>query len=258
MSTRHKILVVDDEAEFLHLMEEIILDMGYSVITAVNGLDGLEKLKSNQPISVIISDQKMPKIEGNAFLQMAKEISPYSQRVMITAFRDPKIMEESVNSGEVFRFLHKPVEIESVEEIVKTGVKRYEQQLIDEEESKKKDRTIHTLIERLHRKPVFEKGFILSLFIALAFIIVANFPESPQSHSPKAKPEKLESFSGPQTVSLDECLESAQTELSVCSEELNKLKAGNKLTESGKSRRQASCEAIHLQKKTICQARYSD
>jgi CheY-like chemotaxis protein len=258
MSASHKILVVDDEAEFLNLMEEIILDMGYSVITAVNGLDGLEKLKSNQPISVIISDQKMPKIEGNAFLQMAKEISPHSQRVMITAFRDPKIMEESVNSGEVFRFLHKPVKIESVEEIVKTGVERYEQKLIDEEESKKKDRTIHTLLERLHRKPIFEKGFILSLFIALAFIFVANFPKPSHSRSPKSKPAKLESFSGPKTISLDECLESAQAELSACSEELNNFETENKLTQSGKLRRQASCEAIHLQKKTICQARYSD
>jgi FixJ family two-component response regulator len=258
MSIRHKILVVDDEAEFLHLVEEIVLNMGYSVITAVNGLDGLEKLKNNQPISVIISDQKMPKIEGNAFLQMAKKISPHSQRVMITAFRDSKIMEESVNSGEVFRFLHKPVKIESVEEIVKTGVKRYEQQLIDEEESKKKDRTIHTLIERLNRKPIFEKGFILFLFISLAFIIVINFSQPPQPHSSKAKPANLESSSGPKTITLDECLKSAQAQLSTCSEELTDLAAENKLTESQKSRRQASCEAIHLQKKTICQARYSD
>jgi len=258
MAINHKILVVDDEPEFLNLMENIILDLGYSVVTAINGLEAIEKLKSNQPISVIVSDQKMPKVEGNAFLQIAKEISPHSQRVMITAFRDPKIMEESVNSGEVFRFLHKPVKIESVEEIVKVGVKRYEQQLIDEEESKKKDRTIHTLLKRLHRKPILEKGFLLFLFIALAFIIVANFPESSQSHSPKTTPTKLDTFSGPKTISLDVCLESAQGELSACSKELAKLESGNKLTISQKSRRQASCEAIELQKKAICQARYSD
>ncbi len=255
MPASHKILVVDDETEFLNLMEKIVLDLGYPVVTATNGLEGLEKLKSNQPISVIISDQKMPKIEGNAFLQMAKEISPNSQRVMITAFRDPKILEESVNSGEVFRFLHKPVEIESVEEIIRTGVKRYEQILIDQRELKKKDKTIHALLERLKRKPVFEKSFILLLLLALAYFIASSFHTTttlsrPLNHS------KAKTSSGPKTKNIDQCLESAKSEFSSCVMELNEKAKKKNLTDSQKSRRQASCEAIHLQKITICKARY--
>ena len=109
MSTKHKILVVDDEIGHLRLLEKIILDLGFKVITAIDGLDGLEKLKDNQPISVILSDHNMPNIEGNAFLSMAKGISPRSQRIMITALRDPEMMEKSINKGEVFRFLHKVV-----------------------------------------------------------------------------------------------------------------------------------------------------
>lgn len=255
MPTHHKILVVDDETEFLNLMEKIILDLGYPVITATNGLEGVEKLKLNQPVSVIISDQKMPKIEGNAFLQMAKEISPNSQRVMITAFRDPKIIEESVNRGEVFRFLHKPIKIESVEEIVKTGVKRYEQILIDQRELKKKDRTIHTLLERLERKPGFEKGFIFSLLIALVFIVTTSFPITPAPHQ-EQNHSASNTSSTPKTKTIAQCLESALLESDSCEAELNKQFKEKKLTLSQKSRRQASCEAIHLQKRTICEALY--
>jgi len=64
----HKILVVDDEPEFLELMRSIISEMNYEVVTAQDGIEGLEKLKNDGHISVIFSDQVMPNLMGTEFL----------------------------------------------------------------------------------------------------------------------------------------------------------------------------------------------
>jgi two-component system response regulator PilR (NtrC family) len=80
-----KILVVDDERSMRELLELVLKRSGYSVHTAENGTRALEFVRQNV-YDLMISDVKMPDINGIDLLQMVKEISPETQVIMITAF----------------------------------------------------------------------------------------------------------------------------------------------------------------------------
>jgi two-component system, NtrC family, response regulator PilR len=80
-----KILVVDDERSMRELLELVLKRSGYAVHTAENGTSALEQVRQNV-YDLMISDVKMPDINGIDLLQMVKEISPETQVIMITAF----------------------------------------------------------------------------------------------------------------------------------------------------------------------------
>ncbi len=86
LMNEHSILIVDDEQEFLSLLEELLTEEGYKVTTALNGKVAIEMMKLNPDFSVILSDERMPEMMGNEFLGKAKVLSPNTSRIMITAF----------------------------------------------------------------------------------------------------------------------------------------------------------------------------
>ncbi len=134
----HTILVVDDEKEFLGLMESLLSEEGYKVVSCLDGEKALEELKRDRPFSVIISDYKMPILRGTDFLEHAKKLAQYTPRIMITAYQNAKMMEESINKAEVFRFLTKPVDIDTMLETIQLAVDKYEAYLEFEKKINKK------------------------------------------------------------------------------------------------------------------------
>jgi serine/threonine-protein kinase len=100
------ILLLDDEVRIVDTLR-LVLRPYYKVLSATNGQDALELLKNN-PVQVIISDQRMPQMTGVEFLRQARAISPTSVRILLTGFSDLRAIIDSVNEGEVFRFLNKP------------------------------------------------------------------------------------------------------------------------------------------------------
>ncbi|PIQ96709.1 MAG: hypothetical protein COV67_08060 [Nitrospinae bacterium CG11_big_fil_rev_8_21_14_0_20_56_8] len=151
--SRHKILVVDDEEEILTLLSDILSGEGYQVTTAVNGLDAIERIRKEGPFAVIISDHKMPKMKGTDFLATAKELLPFSPRIMVTAYQDADMMEESINKSEVFRFLTKPIELDNVIHIVKEAVAHFEEFAQKEQDLKEKDKLIRQLSQGIEKSP---------------------------------------------------------------------------------------------------------
>src|SRR6476469_7062705 len=83
-STPHRILIVDDEEIVMVALRETLVRAGYQVATAPNHIPALEALK-NEPFSVVISDQQMPKMNGLDFLAKVKELQPEASRILITA-----------------------------------------------------------------------------------------------------------------------------------------------------------------------------
>ncbi|MBI4384872.1 MAG: response regulator [Nitrospinae bacterium] len=125
-TTPHRILIVDDEVNLLDALSRIFKMEGYEVITSQNALEAIDLLKKGQPVSLILSDQKMPGMEGVRFLETVKEISPLSTRVIMTGLQDAALMERSTSQAGVFRFLTKPVDLDALLEVVALGVQRYE------------------------------------------------------------------------------------------------------------------------------------
>lgn len=105
-----KILFVDDEIEILESMKRQ-LRRRYTVVTAESGKEALEILKNDGPFSVVVSDMRMPVMDGIELLATIKEIYPDTVRMMLTGNADQETAIEAVNKGQIFRFLNKPCSI---------------------------------------------------------------------------------------------------------------------------------------------------
>lgn len=103
---RPKVLFVDDEERILRAMQALFRPI-YDVTVTTDGHEALALLRQ-QHFHVLVSDQRMPEIEGIEVLRQAKAISPHTVRLLLTGYSDLSAIIASINDGEVFRYLQKP------------------------------------------------------------------------------------------------------------------------------------------------------
>ena len=101
------VLFVDDEASILHCVRRLLRGEDYRLLTATSGKNGLICLEK-EPAQLVISDQRMPGMLGIEFLQAVRELYPDAVRVMLSGCADLGVIVDSVNKGEIYRFLAKP------------------------------------------------------------------------------------------------------------------------------------------------------
>jgi DNA-binding NtrC family response regulator len=102
-----KILLVDDEQRVLEGLS-MHLRRNFTVQTATSGAAGLERLTADGAIAVVVSDMRMPNMDGATFLARAREIAPTTVRMMLTGQADIDSAIAAINGGQIFRFLTKP------------------------------------------------------------------------------------------------------------------------------------------------------
>ena len=102
-----QILFVDDEANVLHSIHRQ-LRKRFNLKTAESGEEALRILKEEGPFAVIVSDMRMPKMNGIELLSRVKDLYPDMVRLMLTGNADQETAMEAVNNGQIFRFLTKP------------------------------------------------------------------------------------------------------------------------------------------------------
>lgn len=119
-----KILCVDDEEQVLHGLE-MLLGRRYNVLTATGGEAALKVLQQNADVAVIISDMRMPVMDGAAFLRQARDQSPDSTRILLTGQAELASAIKAINEGQVFRFLTKPCPPADLQEAIAEGVRQY-------------------------------------------------------------------------------------------------------------------------------------
>jgi len=102
-----KVLCVDDEPQVLAGLT-LHLRQGYQVWRMASAIAGLDALRSQGPFAVVISDMRMPGMDGAAFLARAREIAPDTTRLLLTGYADVDSALAAVNRGQIFRFLTKP------------------------------------------------------------------------------------------------------------------------------------------------------
>lgn len=112
------VLVVDDEQENLRSYEEILHDMGYQVLLQPDGVSALAFLREDVAVDLIITDFRMPGMNGIEFITDLRQSRPFVPVVMITAYGNIETYLHSVSLG-VFEYVHKPVKKEEFERIVK-------------------------------------------------------------------------------------------------------------------------------------------
>src|SRR4051812_38910002 len=109
---RERILVVDDEQNARTALHALLTEEGYEVEQAANGADALERVQSFAP-AVILSDLRMPKMDGMQLLQQLKERGSDASVVVMTAFGSVQTAVEVMKAG-AENFLTKPLELEAV------------------------------------------------------------------------------------------------------------------------------------------------
>ncbi|MDY6967569.1 MAG: HD domain-containing phosphohydrolase [Spirochaetota bacterium] len=120
----NKVLFVDDDVNILSSFKRQLRSK-FDVETAESGRKGLEILKNNGPYSIVVSDYRMPEMNGVEFLTEVREIAPDSVRFMLTGQADMQAVVDIVNKGSIFRFLIKPCPIELVEKNINDGIEQY-------------------------------------------------------------------------------------------------------------------------------------
>lgn len=103
---RHTVLCVDDE-QFVVASLARLLRHDYNVLTATSGEDALA-LVQHHKVDVLVSDQRMPGMKGVDLLRRVKDASPATMRILLTGYADLNAIVDSVNEGEVFRYITKP------------------------------------------------------------------------------------------------------------------------------------------------------
>jgi response regulator RpfG family c-di-GMP phosphodiesterase len=118
------ILIVDDDPEILNSFRRSFIKK-FLVDTANGAEEGLMLLKQ-KPFLVVVSDFKMPRIDGIQFLTMAKEVSPDTTRIMLTGYAEVNTAIEAVNEGNIYRFLTKPCPPETLAKSIQAGIEYYQ------------------------------------------------------------------------------------------------------------------------------------
>ncbi|MBF0224564.1 MAG: HDOD domain-containing protein [Desulfobacterales bacterium] len=119
-----KILFVDDDENILDTYKRLFRKK-FNVDTAKNADEALDIVEKKGPYIVIISDFRMPDMDGIQFFYYLKEIAPKSVRIMLTGFADKDTAVRAVSEGKIFRFLVKPCKPEVVEDAINSAIKYY-------------------------------------------------------------------------------------------------------------------------------------
>ncbi|MER2529074.1 MAG: response regulator [Candidatus Competibacter denitrificans] len=115
-TTPTNILFVDDEPFILRSLQRLFSSI-YNVFTASSGLEAIDIVSKNQ-IHVVVCDQRMPEMIGVEALAVIKEISPATMRILLTGYSDMSALVDSINDGEIFRYILKPWNNKELKEIV--------------------------------------------------------------------------------------------------------------------------------------------
>lgn len=116
-----KILYVDDEPVNLMLFE-VILEKKYKVITANNGNEGLDIMSKDDEIKVVMSDMKMPVMNGLEFITKAKKILPEIHYYILTGFDITEEIKEAIGKGDVRKYFRKPINMNEISVEIETVI----------------------------------------------------------------------------------------------------------------------------------------
>jgi len=121
--TRQTLLIVDDEPNVLKSLRRLFFDTDYRVLTAESGAEGLEMFKKHL-IHLVISDFRMPEMDGVEFLTKVKKEYPDTIRMILSGYADVAAVVGAINDGHVYKFIAKPW---NDQELLTTIMRSFEQ-----------------------------------------------------------------------------------------------------------------------------------
>ena len=106
------ILFVDDEENILKSIKRSLIDEPYKILLANSGKEALDILSKNI-VSVIVTDMRMPEMNGIELLEIVKKLYPNIVRIVLTGYAHVSTLIAAINSGQIYRYLIKPWKLDS-------------------------------------------------------------------------------------------------------------------------------------------------
>jgi response regulator RpfG family c-di-GMP phosphodiesterase len=117
------ILCVDDEPNILSSLRRLFRPQGYEVLTEESARAGLEVLAARK-VDLVISDMRMPEMDGAKFLEKARALCPDTVRLLLTGNADVTLIVDAVNRGEIHRYITKPWDDHEITLVVRHALER--------------------------------------------------------------------------------------------------------------------------------------
>jgi len=117
------LLFVDDEVNVLSSLKRLFRPFGYRIFTAEGGAQGLE-IMARETIDIVISDMRMPQMNGAEFLQKVKEQWPDTVRILLTGYAEIGATIDAINKGHIYRYISKPWEDNDIVLAIKQALRQ--------------------------------------------------------------------------------------------------------------------------------------
>jgi len=157
VKNKKNILFVDDEERIIIALKLLFRrDRNINVFTTTNQAEAIDFVKNNQ-IHVVVSDMRMPGMNGAELLSHVKKISPNTLRILLTGYSEMDNIIKSINTGQVYRFLQKPWDNEDIKAKIETAIQiatsLWDNNICSEPESQKAISTINKATESASLAP---------------------------------------------------------------------------------------------------------
>jgi signal transduction histidine kinase len=161
MVQRHTLLVVDDEPDVVQSLQDL-LRLDYNVLGATRPREGL-RLLHEQPVHLVMTDQRMPEISGVDFLRSVRRDCPDVIRLLFTGYADIKAVIDAINEGHVYRYITKPWDPDELLTILHQAAEQYDllqerQRLLDD--LQRKNQELEQANAELRQANILKEGFI--------------------------------------------------------------------------------------------------
>jgi DNA-binding NtrC family response regulator len=124
MKTTEKVLFVDDDANVLAAHRRMLRN-DFEIDTAGGGEEALERLGAHGPYAVVVSDLRMPGLDGIRFLTEVRRRAPTAVRIMLTGYSNVENAIAAVNDGQIFHFLTKPCPPATLAAALRAGLEQH-------------------------------------------------------------------------------------------------------------------------------------
>jgi len=119
-----QILFVDDEKSVLDGIERL-LHGEFSISKAQDAIQGLASIQLFGPYAIVVSDMRMPGMDGVSFLERVHQMAPNTVTMLLTGQRDLDVAIDAVNKGHIFRYMKKPCKKEDLVNAIRQGFAQY-------------------------------------------------------------------------------------------------------------------------------------
>lgn len=161
-SEQIRILCVDDEKNILQALERSFLDDDYEIVNANSGAEGLQALEESGPFQVVISDYRMPVMNGVEFLKAVYSRWPDTIRLVLSGYADVGAIVAAINEGHIYKFIPKPWDDEDLRVTIRKSMEHYLLQ--------KKNRELREELDAAKLALEFSQGLLGNLPVGVAVI----------------------------------------------------------------------------------------